>query len=73
MRCQRRLPGQTRRHVGTAVIKEIERHLALTMAQYGVSRSFVIAVALADFFGVSQQEQFVPQPKSKRATLQRVK
>lgn len=73
MRCQRRIPGQPRTPLHTAVITEIEKRIARVMVEYDVSRSFVIAVALADFFGVSQQEQFVPQPKSKRATLQRVK
>ena len=40
------------------VIKDIRRVVEKVAAQHGVSRSFVIAVALADQFGIREQETF---------------
>lgn len=41
------------------VLKEISREVDRQARRFGVSRSFVIAVALADAFGIDDQEQYV--------------
>jgi hypothetical protein len=38
--------------IGAGVIGEIRREVERLAARYGVSRSFVVAVALADQFGI---------------------
>lgn len=52
IRYQRARPGYTRIKIGSCVRGEIERRVRHTADRFGVSRSFVIAVALADYFGV---------------------
>jgi hypothetical protein len=56
MRIQR--PAKHRRRVSAGVMRETEKCIRQSCARFQVSRSFVIAVALADYFGVSGQEQF---------------
>jgi hypothetical protein len=57
-RSQPRIPGVRRSPVSTAVTKEIERHLQQEMRRYGVSRSFVIANALAFVFDIEVVEDY---------------
>lgn len=47
-----------RRALPALVIKEIERHVTKIAERHGVSKSFVIAVALADHFGITSQERY---------------
>lgn len=56
-RTQPRTPGIRRRPVGSAVDRAIERAIEREMDRYGVSRSFVIAVALAYTFGIQLDER----------------
>lgn len=44
--------GYRRKHVGSGVTREIERVLEQTARAFNVSRSFVIAVALAEAFNI---------------------
>lgn len=48
----------TRVPVSACLLEEIERHITATRKKFNVSRSFVIAVALADYFGITEQETF---------------
>ena len=50
-----------RQQVGAGVIKDIEIAIEHDMARFNVSRSFVIAVALADHYGIDEQEDFYPK------------
>ena len=52
MKIQPRL-GYARKNVGAGVSREIERAINRTTARFAVSRSFVIAVALAEQFGIA--------------------
>lgn len=47
-----------REKIGAAVLDQIEMHIRQTAERFNVSRSFVIAVALADFFGIANHERF---------------
>lgn len=47
-----------RMKLGAGVIREIEREVTRRAIKFHVSRSFVIAVALAQAFGVSGQAQY---------------
>lgn len=47
-----------RERLSAGVIKGIDREINRAAARFKVSRSFVVAVALASHFGVSEQEQF---------------
>jgi hypothetical protein len=49
----------------SCVIKDIHREVEKRAHQYGVSKSFVIAVALADAFGIKEQETFFDTPRLK--------
>jgi hypothetical protein len=44
--------------VASGVIRDIEHAIAAEQRKYGVSRSFVIAVALGAFFGIDEQETY---------------
>ena len=56
---QRQSPvGYKRRNMGTAVIHATEKKIQSECRKYNVSRSFVIAVALAHYFDVSHQEPY---------------
>lgn len=66
MKTQRRIKGYTRRRFSTAVETQIERAILRECDRYGVSRSFVIANALAYTFGI-EVEPYVP------AKIRRVK
>ena len=59
MQFQKRIIGYHRKPMNTAVIDEIENALNKCMRVNDVSRSFIIAVALADFFGIDEQQRFV--------------
>jgi hypothetical protein len=56
MRNQRRINGYRRRRYGTSVESQIERAVERECARYGVSKSFVIANALAFTFGIEVDE-----------------
>lgn len=64
MRSQRRIPGFKRKPMSTAVLTEIEQCITREMARYGVSRSFVIANALAYTFSIDF-ESYLPEKESK--------
>jgi hypothetical protein len=51
-RSQARIPGVKRRRYSTAVLNQIEAAIEREVARYAVSRSFVIANALAYAFGI---------------------
>jgi hypothetical protein len=62
VRNQKRIKGVRRLHVGTAILKDIEKCIEREMARYNVSRSFVIANALAYTFSLDF-ESYVPEKK----------
>ena len=72
MRSQRRIPGVHRKAMSTAVLKEIELCIEREMARYGVSRSFVIANALAYTFSIDF-ESYLPDEKPKKTQLRKVR
>lgn len=45
------------------VLKEIHHTVEALAARHRVSKSFVIAVALAEQFGIDEQETYLPQPR----------
>lgn len=45
----------TRKKLTVAVLEQIEDRIRQTEERFNVSRSFVIAVALADFFGINHE------------------
>jgi hypothetical protein len=55
-RNQPRLPNGRRQSIAAAVAHDIERALEREMRRFGVSRSFVVAVALAYTFGIDLDE-----------------
>ena len=58
IRRQRQVPGG-RESLPSCVIGDIYREVERRAARYGVSRSFLIAVVLADAFGIGdEQERF---------------
>ena len=61
---QPRLKGVKRKPYHTAVINQIEATIEQESARYGVSRSFVIANALAYAFGIPV-ESYIPEDKPK--------
>jgi hypothetical protein len=56
MRIQRRIKGYTRKPYSTAVEQKIERAIEKECVRYGVSRSFVIANALAFTFNIDVEQ-----------------
>jgi hypothetical protein len=58
IRRQRRVVGG-RTPLPACVIDEIYEEVERQARKFGVSRSFVIAVALADQFGIEEQEKYV--------------
>jgi hypothetical protein len=62
-----------RQYLAAGLIAEIEREVDRASARFRVSRSFVIAVALADYFGIEEQERFIAQPRSGRVVEFRTK
>lgn len=54
-----------REQLPSCVIGQIKDAVERTAQRYQVSRSFVIAVALADQFGIREQETFYPDRKEK--------
>lgn len=50
--------GYKRRHFSTAVIRQIEDKIEKIARTHNVSKSYVIAVALADAFGITDQERY---------------
>ena len=52
MQRQPRIPGVRRKPIAGAVLREIDERLEETCRRFRVSRSFVVAVALAEFFGL---------------------
>lgn len=57
IRRQRRIIGG-RESLPSSVIGDIYREVERRAERYGVSRSFLIAVVLADAFGIAEQERF---------------
>jgi len=57
-RCQKPIRGFPRTPVGAGVSQRIEARLVATAERFGVSRSFVIAVTLQDFFGIKNEERY---------------
>lgn len=65
MKHQPRIKGQRRTPQNTALLRDIEREVKATARHFGVSRSFVVAVALADYFKVGLQPRFRETHKRK--------
>jgi len=57
MRRQKAIKGG-REPLPACVIRDIKVEVSRIAKRYDVSRSFVIAVALADAFGINEQEQY---------------
>ena len=57
-----------RKQVSTRVIRQIEKHIEHTSKRFDCSKSWVIAVALADFFGIE-----IERYDSSKGKLRRVK
>jgi hypothetical protein len=64
IRHQRRIPGRPREPIGACVMDDIETEVRKTATRFGVSRSFVIAVALAEVLGVKGQESYYEPPRA---------
>jgi hypothetical protein len=60
-----------RQMLSAGFIAALEAEIERTAKRFHVTRSFVIAVAVADSLGIEEQETFIPQPKS-RARLKLV-
>ena len=58
---QKSLHGERRERLGACVIKEINAKVRNISLRYDVSRSYVIAVALAEVFGITKQEKYYEQ------------
>jgi hypothetical protein len=70
IRSQKRVKGQKRQPVGSAFIAELEAKVAEHQKFYGVSRSFVIAVAVAEALRVGAQERYY---ETRPAKLRRIR
>lgn len=57
-RSQPRLVGFSRRPVSSAFIDRLEKAVRAEMDRFGVSRSFVIATAVAHALGVNDQPDY---------------
>lgn len=58
-----RIQKRTRRpraRLSATALASIDAEIKKAARRFGVSRSFVIAVALADHFGIKDQEQYAP-------------
>ena len=71
MRSQKRIPGLKRNRIGSSVIREIEERVTLIAIQNDVSKSFVMAVALADYFGITKQEKFNESGRNQARTTRK--
>lgn len=59
MKIQRQKPIRGGRQLlPSCVLKSIERAVESRATQYSMSKSFVIAVALAEVFGIDEQEHY---------------
>jgi hypothetical protein len=67
MRRQRPIKGG-REPLPSCVLKDIRDAVNKAAVQYDVSRSFVVAVALAEAFGIRDQEHYADAPPRKRRT-----
>ena len=70
MRHQPRVKGG-RLPVGSGVVKEVRLELERTARKFGVSKSFVVHVALADHFGIDVDSYVVPVRKTARIRKKR--
>jgi hypothetical protein len=61
IRRQRPIKGG-REALPSCVIKDIYQEVERLAHRHHVSKSFIIAVALADQFGIDEQESYLPQP-----------
>lgn len=66
MRVQHPVKGKIRQRLTARCIREIEREVSKASHRFDVSKSFVIAVALADYFGIENQEQYYTEVKRLR-------
>jgi len=57
-RSQPRLKGASRDPLGSAVLHSIREAVTREAHKYAVSRSFVVATILADFFGIGEQIRY---------------
>ena len=64
MRNQPRVKGG-RLPVGSGVVKEVRAELERTARKFGVSKSFVVHVALADHFGIDV-DSYITSPSRVR-------
>lgn len=58
MKCQKRIKGIKRERLNSNVLREIQDKVSYVAIMNDVSKSFVIAVALAEYFGITKQEKF---------------
>jgi hypothetical protein len=56
-----------RESLPSCVIKDISREVERLSREHRVSKSFVIAVALADQFGIAEQETFLEGHRVKKS------
>lgn len=66
MLTQTRVKGERKEQLGAGVIKEIKHRVESISIRYNVSKSYVIAVALADAFGITKQERYETHTKVRR-------
>lgn len=59
-RRQKPIQGERRSRMSPYVMTAIEKEVHKTAARYHVSPSFVCAVALAEYFGITEQETYLP-------------
>lgn len=67
-RIRRQKPLAGRLRISATAMKEIEREVSRCARRFRVSKSFVMSVALADYFGIRDQESF-EAPKRRRARV----
>ena len=65
MRIQKRIKGQIRESLAPCVLKENKDAIENDSLIFGVSKSFVISVILANAYGIKKQEDFL-EPVSKK-------
>lgn len=56
-RCQK--PAKGRERISAGAIKQVRDEINRASRMFGVSKSFVIMSALADHFGVEEQERYL--------------
>lgn len=64
---QPRIQGQKRIPAYTGLLNAIEEKIEEDMVRYGVTRSFVIATALAHVYGIDEQPDFKTISRKRRS------